>query len=84
MEENMTESFLRLIQQGQMNEQGVKTKAEGMNVQSPRLKVCNSGLISGIKELYVVADLLFMNATPVTDRLHGSEHKIAARLNNCC
>lgn len=61
-----------------MNEQRVEPKAEGMNVQSLRLKVCNSGLISGIRQLYVVAHLLFMNATLVTDRLRVSERKIAA------
>lgn len=51
-----------------MTEQRVEPKAEDMNVQSLRLKVCNLGLISGIKELYAVARLLFMNASSVTDR----------------
>lgn len=69
----MSESFLGSIQQGRTNEPPVEPKEEGMNVRSLRLKVCNSGLISGIRELYVVADLLFMNASSVADWLRGSE-----------
>lgn len=68
----------------------VEAKAEGMNVQSPRLKVCNSGLIWGIRQLYMVARLLFMNATSVTDRrpcfwTQGLEHDsiIAANFAPC-
>lgn len=69
----MSESFLGLIQQGRMNEPRVGPKEQGMNVRSLPLKVCNSGLISGIIELYVVSDLLFMNAWSVADWLRESE-----------